>query len=728
MPFDPTTGVFTRPNNSFSDPVVNTVIDPNDATALFDAYDGAFSGIEALPTDAENTRGLATWMADARYITDFGALESGVNDHATTNRIALQAAIDALPPQGGTVLVPNGKTFKIDGSVVLRDRFSIKIAAQGNAGCLFSDFSNASLILTATGNPLFVIDGCEGVEIAGLELSYDNPTYNGDLIDCRQQSGSILTTNVHIHHCRIGGIVGTSVGANSLIRTGNTLMLLIENGFINAGSVGLLGSDIGTATNCVVVRNIWFDGDFGQLPIVAGGGNWTVEDCIFERRQDGLAAAVQTTALGVACFNFVRNRCDDGLTTGTWVNINNGPLHGGQIVGNFFRNGARAISLGSSDNIDISGNTFYALESTPPVNPGTGTNLKLLGANYITTDSGLNVPALLSATPGAGSMWDNHDTTGAKFYYPLAVSTGGTGATTFTQHGVMLGAAQNPFNVTAVMSNGQLLVGQTGADPLPKTISGDATMSAAGALTVTKINGTTPTANILTFLATPSSANLAAALTDETGSGAAVFATSPTLTTPNIGAATGTSLNLSGLTASAALATDGSKNLVSVTNTGSGNNVLATTPTITNPNIVGTTTNDNAAAGSVGEYVSSTVISGSAVSLTTATPANVTNISLTAGDWDVSGLVGFLPANTTQVTQIVGSISTTSATLNTTPGNLVVLTSPATTYDGATQADCAMSPVRLSLASTTTVYLVAMSKFTVSTNGAFGIIRARRVR
>ena len=40
--------------------------------------------------------------------------------------------------------------------------------------------------------------------------------------------------------------------------------------------------------------------------------------------------------------------------------------------------------------------------------------------------------------------------------------------------------------------------------------------------------------NVATFLATPSSANLAAALTDETGSGLAVFATSPTLTTATI--------------------------------------------------------------------------------------------------------------------------------------------------------------------------------------------------
>lgn len=48
---------------------------------------------------------------------------------------------------------------------------------------------------------------------------------------------------------------------------------------------------------------------------------------------------------------------------------------------------------------------------------------------------------------------------------------------------------------------------------------------------------------VATFLATPSSANLAAALTDETGTGANVFANTPTLVTPNIGDATGLSLN-----------------------------------------------------------------------------------------------------------------------------------------------------------------------------------------
>lgn len=49
--------------------------------------------------------------------------------------------------------------------------------------------------------------------------------------------------------------------------------------------------------------------------------------------------------------------------------------------------------------------------------------------------------------------------------------------------------------------------------------------------------------NVADFLGTPSSANLAAALTDETGSGAAVFANTPTLVTPVLGAATATSIS-----------------------------------------------------------------------------------------------------------------------------------------------------------------------------------------
>lgn len=53
---------------------------------------------------------------------------------------------------------------------------------------------------------------------------------------------------------------------------------------------------------------------------------------------------------------------------------------------------------------------------------------------------------------------------------------------------------------------------------------------------------------VATFLATPTSANLASAITDETGSGAAVFGTSPTFVTPALGTpASGVATNITGL-------------------------------------------------------------------------------------------------------------------------------------------------------------------------------------
>ena len=52
--------------------------------------------------------------------------------------------------------------------------------------------------------------------------------------------------------------------------------------------------------------------------------------------------------------------------------------------------------------------------------------------------------------------------------------------------------------------------------------------------------------NVSTFLTTPNSINFLNTITDETGTGNVVFSTSPVLTTPNIGAAIGTSVNVTG--------------------------------------------------------------------------------------------------------------------------------------------------------------------------------------
>lgn len=168
---------------------------------------------------------------------------------------------------------------------------------------------------------------------------------------------------------------------------------------------------------------------------------------------------------------------------------------------------------------------------------------------------------------------------------------------------------------------------------------------------------------------------------------------------------------------------------------GTGNVLQIGSATVTRGQIPGETTTGSAAAGYVGEYISSTIVQGSAVALTAGTPANVTSISLTAGDWDVSLDAHFFGSTTTTVQYLEASISTTSVTLNETPGNAGIWTaafasSTPFNFGRAASADVIVPVplVRLSLASTTTVFFVAQSLFATSTCSVFGLIRARRVR
>lgn len=152
----------------------------------------------------------------------------------------------------------------------------------------------------------------------------------------------------------------------------------------------------------------------------------------------------------------------------------------------------------------------------------------------------------------------------------------------------------------------------------------------------------------------------------------------------------------------------------------------AITPSQTN-GIVGTTTNNNANAGSVGEYVSSLITGASAVPLVTQTSKNVTSIPLTAGDWQLGGTVLFIYSATTSITHIQGSISQTTNTLDAD----IRFSLPMAAYvpgGSLTPMGFAIQSTRISLSGNTTIYLVAYGNFTVSTLSAYGNIWARRVR
>lgn len=149
--------------------------------------------------------------------------------------------------------------------------------------------------------------------------------------------------------------------------------------------------------------------------------------------------------------------------------------------------------------------------------------------------------------------------------------------------------------------------------------------------------------------------------------------------------------------------------------------------------LTGTSTNDSAAAGKIGEEKIATLAVGSAVSETTATPVTVLSLSLTAGDWDVSGVVNRDLAGVT-ATRYTAAISPTANTVPAQAGGggigpdsvVGCFATFGTTITGAYTTT--VGPVRVSLAATTTIYLVAADVFSAGTIGLFGTIRARRMR
>jgi hypothetical protein len=147
----------------------------------------------------------------------------------------------------------------------------------------------------------------------------------------------------------------------------------------------------------------------------------------------------------------------------------------------------------------------------------------------------------------------------------------------------------------------------------------------------------------------------------------------------------------------------------------------------TTQGIVGTTTNDNAAAGYVGQAPASYVSSGAPVAITSAVQTNITSLSFSPGDYDIYFQLGFVPASTKVLTLAYAGISTTSATLpSTAAANGFASWFGTFTGDGGSQV-VLNGYARYSFATTTTVYLVGFTACTGNTNG-FGGIAARRAR
>ncbi len=139
--------------------------------------------------------------------------------------------------------------------------------------------------------------------------------------------------------------------------------------------------------------------------------------------------------------------------------------------------------------------------------------------------------------------------------------------------------------------------------------------------------------------------------------------------------------------------------------------------------IVGTNTNDNANSGSVGEYLTNTT---TGTNLPSTTSTNATSISLSAGDWDVQGIIAYNPAAGTTLIIPQAGAGTTSASIPTALGTRTVWSF--SHLSGVNPVIIPTPTTRFSLPSTTTIYLVGFCTLSGGTCTIDGFIRARRVR
>lgn len=159
----------------------------------------------------------------------------------------------------------------------------------------------------------------------------------------------------------------------------------------------------------------------------------------------------------------------------------------------------------------ISGGTSDALTSLGFRSTGAAFDVKMASAEVLTGTR--TITWVLNDGNKTITLGGNVTTSGA---FALTLTLSGTTGVTLPTSGTLAtvsGALGTPSSVTLTNGTGLPIAGLTGL-------------------------GT----NVVTWLGTPSSANLAAALTDETGSGAAVFGTAPQISTIELGAASDTTV------------------------------------------------------------------------------------------------------------------------------------------------------------------------------------------
>jgi hypothetical protein len=504
----------------------NSVALTTDTTGNYVATITAGSGISGSSSTEGGTPTLSLGALTADW-NQTGAFDITLNNAGSELRILESAGatfygtIDAgdlsanrsyiLPDTAGTVaLIDGGQTFTSavwNGSIVgsLYGGTGVDGSAAANGTLLIGNGSGYSLATLTQGSGITITNGSGTITIASTlgtsvdlatEVTGTLPVGNGGTGNTTFASNGILYGNaggaIQVTSAGTSGqlFLGTTAGAPAFATmSGDTTITNAGVVTIQANSVALTTDTTGNYVATIANGNGVTGGAAGSE-----GGTLTLALDLLDS-SDGTGSTSSFSGLefqggGSNELTLIQGCAENDIlswdnTANTWtcdtVTGIGAPTASGTSGQVAYFNGTSSIIGENQLNVSRGGTGLSgasAANGALLIGNGSGYTLSTL-----TQGTGITITNGAGTITIAATLGTSVDLT-SEVTGTLPVGNGGTGATTFTANGVLLGNTAGAIQVTTAGTNGQLFLGVTAGAPTFATLSGDATVTNAGVLTI----------------------------------------------------------------------------------------------------------------------------------------------------------------------------------------------------------------------------------------------------